>query len=578
MSGASFMDLAASVIAYSKWMFVVVGVVAIMKAVADSQRDRPVSRGLKIAILMSVLPGCILTVLDAIGFSPSLKGSAVAAGGKSYVEYMLEQTGLLSCTSLAQLPWFGLLVVSIFFGSLATVIVRGAVEGHELKDAAKYLIPAILIAVIFNPGWQRASTNNAQLLIREIQAHLPKSAAGAKEIGPAPNSATVLPTIAKKTGALTPHGDGVPVVLADVNAGFDDLIDQITQSISADGFAEYGMAGVEGMQANIQASLPNYVRPDLRPRLAYFVDACAVPLIQHDQKAGTPFGRAWAKNPQQAMNSFDPFSLAAEQFFNHNRMRGCTLMIAGGYSFPAGATAPVPGHQFSVGIRDEILANASFSDPRVRAQFPKIQTIADAEAELPQIKAAYNSPADWRTLVTSIFKASLMAPYAQSSQLASLQADQAGTGVTGAGLDLKIAETYAVGIWKSATGAGSTQFVSMSLPIYMGSIQMILLALFPIVFALSLLPGWASSIGWYFMTLLWSKSYIIAWALISNLDHWFSTTLDFSADSSVTPGSKLAMIHTIQNLQMWSPWIMALIFFGAARVGAHAASKGAGAA
>jgi len=80
----------------------------------------------------------------------------------------------------------------------------------------------------------------------------------------------------------------------------------------------------------------------------------------------------------------------------------------------------------------------------------------------------------------------------------------------------------------------------------------------------------ASTMGYFLLTLAWSKSYIIAWSLISNLDAWQSQIHGTTAEN-------LAMSHTIQQLQIYSPFIMALILYGP-KVASYALSRGGGGA
>lgn len=194
-----------------------------------------------------------------------------------------------------------------------------------------------------------------------------------------------------------------------------------------------------------------------------------------------------------------------------------------------------------------------------------MKTVKDAAGLMPQIKNMYS---DWENMVTEIYDRAILASYArQSAGLSAGGPDNSGLDGLAKDIESRVFQAY-----NTATQAGAAEQIQLEMPVWMGLIQYILLALFPLVFLTSLLPGEASRMGYYILTLFWAKSYVIAWALISNFDHWQSTALSY-AGSSVSAGNKLAIIHTIQYAQMGSPLIMLFIFFGIKKIGAIAMAK-----
>lgn len=135
------------------------------------------------------------------------------------------------------------------------------------------------------------------------------------------------------------------------------------------------------------------------------------------------------------------------------------------------------------------------------------------------------------------------------------------------------AKTFGTGfqIIGAAKGAIESELVNLKTPVWMGVFQAALLACFPIVFAISLMPNKANMLSYYFLVLFWAKSYVIAWALISNFDAWIGNL------KGLTPDQMLAITEVMQTAQLYSPYLMAIIIFGASAA-AQSISKGGGAA
>jgi len=436
----------------------------------------------------------------------------------------------------------------------------------------------VILMAVLNPAWQASSTNDARQLGRQQQKK-----DNVKLVGPLPSSRNVLPAISNHTRQLMDlkggHLPEVPVMLSAINGAMDDFTSIVTYLFGAKGFSQFGIAGAQAVIQNLEGTFGAISNEDLRQRLGMFMNYCTINFLEAQLNENRQFSRNWNQNPKKAIAAFDPFGVAALTYYNHHSYPMCARMIRGGYAFKDGefdyaVGAIVRGDTYPYGLKKELLANIALNDSRILKEF-NLHSVQDAIRHLNAIEEKY---VDFRSIVSKYMVNTVLAATGDPGV-----APQTGSYSDPSVFSITSIEKMAANMMAAAgqvksavTGSGSARSVNMQMPIWMASLQMILLSLYPFVWLLALLPSGGGVLQNYFLTLAWAKSYVIGWALISNLDHWQSTALSLGR-SDITAQDKLAMVQTVQQLQMYAPLIMALVIFGP-RVAAHSLGRGAGAA
>jgi len=245
--------------------------------------------------------------------------------------------------------------------------------------------------------------------------------------------------------------------------------------------------------------------------------------------------------------------------------------VSGGYKWH--------GRTFSTPLADEVLGVLAFADPslkkwhhwqNVEQAIAAAPTLRNSVFNLPDSKFYFANTAD--ALVARAVQGSFYrSPGGLGAANDLIQSQRTGTNdnIFTSLAGLMGGQGFA--LVEAAKGAASTENVNLRMPIYMGLVQCLLLSLFPIVLLLSIIPGRASWIGYFLSVLFWSKSYLIAWAIISNIDTWYQS-LD-----GLTTAQELAMTNVIQQAQIYSPLLMGLLIFGPV-AGHQMMSRGGGSA
>jgi len=585
-------DVLATVISYSKWVFILIGMALILRIAIRASQGQPTGPALRLAAGMTLAPGLILAVLGQAGRT-GFSAGPVAAGGRSYVEFMLAQAGLLSSSLLASWTTYNLILVAVVFGAAGATAIRAhgqATEDQAIQTWKGWIFPTVLIFAVFNPFIAVDAPRTAGGVIYELTGqHSAKP--GATKLAPMGGSiqglgsGSGLAKISQQPDIklIQPRQNSslrAPLILSKINSAMDQLVGSIVDLFGRRGFAEFGMVNARSSIARLNLKTGN---ADLDNRVQYFIRNCYLNAVMARQNLDPTFAQNWAKSPDKIDASLlNPFSPENLGYYKND----CKKMVAGHYNFgypqgSQGGIRVVKGQAYPHPLGDEVLGNLAFRDANLRRQY-KWSSVSQAIANVSVLKnAVWNRPSSnfyfqkmSDALVADIFAGQIAA----MSQQPTLGASGT-TGQIQAQRDahlnpvFKFLKTMGMGgfqLVSTAKGAAETELVNLEMPIWMGSLQMILLALFPIIFLLALLPGMASTMGYFLLTLLWSKSYVIAWALISNLDAWQSQI-------SGTTAENLAMSHTIQQLQIYSPFVMALVIFGP-KVAAYSLSRGGGGA
>jgi len=587
---AALGDVIATVISYSKWLFILVGVGLILRIVVRASQGQPIGPGLRLAVGMTLVPTIILSIVDAAG-TTGFTSSAVAASGRSYVEYMMSQAGLLSGSLLASWPTYSLILIAVVFGSAAATAAKahGKKEEESIEIWKAWLIPSILIFAIFNPFLTVKAPGTSGGLIYKISGtKTPKtptarlapmggsitglgSAAVLGKISQQPNIQLIKPAHA--------HTLEVPLILSKVDAAMSQLVGSIVDLFARKNFALFGMVSAKSTIARLDLNIGN---PDLQRRLNYFIRNCYTSAVMQRMNHDPQFAQQWAKAPRKiAASLWNPFSTANMAIY---RQDACRRMVKGGYNFgyPQGSSGGiqiVKGRAYPHPLGDEILGNLAFNDLNLRQQY-KWNSVDAAIANVNTLKnAVWNRPSSdfyfqkmSDALIADVITKSIV-NMPQTLQVGGANAQVQVNNINNTNPVVRFLKTMGMAGFQTvstAKAAAESEMVNLEMPLWMGGLQMILLALFPIVFLLALMPGMASTIGWYLLTLLWARSYIIAWALVSNLDAW-------QMEINGTTAQNLAMSHTIEQLQLYSPLAMALVIFGP-KVAAYSLSRGGGGA
>jgi len=578
MAGEFENGLATSIY-YSKWVFLIAGMVLILRAAIKSSRGESTSKTTNMTIIIALLPSLILWLIDAFWQSNQGVASYWGGGGRPMVEYFLAQSGLLSANALAQWRPFGLLVVAIFMSSAAAVAIKASAaesDDQMVQMWKGWLAPAVLIFLVLNPSITTSSPGTSGAVMQKVMgAKKPIPQTNLANAGGANGSPSLAFTQANfKILAGAKNGaPQAPLVLSLMNDAMDDFVGSIVGLFSSTTFQKFGMTGAKSVTSRLAQKVAD---PDLAMRVSFFTQNCLIPAIADASRADEQVAQAWSGVSDDASILY-PFSPIYSN--TYNKSPACKAMLKGGYYFnqkgEIGRGGKRQSQIYKHSLEDDLLGDIAFQDPNLRRKYGW-KTSAQAADSAPILKRrTYSKPDAFFSgkiplhvaLVSQVF-----GDIAKNIDFAdpSIQAKrfENDNGV------LNFLKTMAEGGYLavgSAKGAVESELVNLKLPIWMGIAQAVLLACFPLVFCISLMPSKASMIGYYFLTLFWLKSYVIAWALISNFDTWISNL------RGLTPHQMMAVAQVMQAAQLYSPFLMAIVIFGAAAA-AQSLSKGGGAA
>jgi len=555
-------DVSATIIHYAYLLLFFVGIAQIVRIVFLHLDQKPTGSALLLAAGTVVIPAIFIAVWDHLPESAAASGAAYG-GGRAYVENMLSNVGLLNASALWSAKWFSLLFLAVSLASISAVFLKASSAGDEQgwQSIKQYFTTSVLILVVFFPGWTMQGAATSGDVLRKLNAAnpIPQTApiAGAMS----ESDAVIQQLSSQKNLKLAKNSNPqIPVVLGLVNEALDDAIDAIATMFGSETFGRFGLINSRRAMAGIHFQISN---PDLEKRMQQFVWNCWGNAIMNE------------KPPMQGgvtkANAADgnPFSARYLPYY-----RGwCKKVLRGGYEYA--------GIKYSAPLPDEILGNLAFEDTQLREWY-KWKDVSQAVAAAPRLRGAvYNVPSSKLYFANM---ADALIARAMGGAFSRMRADVGDLG--GAGNMIQSQRIQENDNWLTAfagmfggaglqmvsniKGAAETEAVNLKMPIYMGLISAIFLSLFPVVLMLAMVPGRASWVGYHISALAWAKSYIIPWALISQVDTWMSS-LDLSL------AQEQALVSVIQQAQLYSPVIMALVIFGPS-VGAQMMSRGGGSA
>lgn len=572
-----FEDAMETSIYYAKWVFLVVGCVLILRAAIKSSRAESTSKTINFTLIIAILPSLILWLIDAFWQSQTGAVSYWGSGGRPMLEYYLAQTGLLASNELAQWKPFGLLIIAIFMASAAAVSVKASAADSDDQMGQtwkNWLVPSVLIFVIFNPSITTPSAGTSGAVMQKIM--------GSKN--PLPTAST--PRVNGANGdplnaftqidfqILAGSTAGVPkapLVLSLINDAMDDFVSSIVGLFSSTTFQKFGMVGMKSVTGRLAQHIQD---PDLRERIRYFTRNCFVQAISDASRSNKAVADVWAGIAADQKLLY-PF--AAEYLQSYHKSPGCQAMVDGGYFYDGSNHGQIrkQGKLYKNSLEDDLIGELSYSDPNLRRKFGWKNSAAAAAEVFLLKKQIYNDPDAFFGGSIPLHIALVAKAFGEIAKgvdfgNSTIQAQQF---KNDSGIVAFAAKTLGTGfqIIGTAKGAVESELVNLKTPIWMAVFQAVLLACFPLVFAISLMPNKANMISYYLLVLFWAKSYVIAWALISNFDAWIGNL------RALTPNQMLAITEVMQTAQLYSPYLMAIIIFGASAA-AQSISKGGGAA
>jgi len=509
-----------------------------------------------------VVPSVFLSIWDHLPAGATAPGAAFS-GGRAYLENMLANVGLLNASALWATSWFSLLFLAVFLGSLSIVFLKalGAGDDQGWQSIKQYFTTSVLILVIFFPGWTQPGAATSGDVLRKLNAANPIQTT-APIAGAMSDSDAVIQQLSRQQNLKLAKNSNpqIPVVLGLVNEALDDAIAAIATMFGSETFGRFGLINSRRAMAGIHFKISN---PDLEKRMQEFVWQCwgnAIMKEKPPMQGGVTKANAADGNP---------FSARYLPYYKG----WCKKVLRGNYQYA--------GVKYSASLQDEILGNLAFEDAQLREWY-KWKSVSQAVKAAPRLRGAvYNVPSS--NLYFANMADALIAR-AMRGAFSRMPADVGNLGSAGNMIQSQRVQendnwfTSIAGMFGGAglqmvanvKGAAETETVNLKMPIYMGLISAILLSLFPIVLMLSMMPGRAGWVGYHISALAWAKSYIIPWALISQVDSWMSS-LDLSL------AQEQALVSVIQQAQLYSPVIMALVIFGPS-VGAQMMSRGGGSA
>ncbi len=556
-------NVALTIISYSKWVFMLVGAACILAAARRKAEGTIASKALYSAAFMAVIASVVTSIIDV-----GAGGRAASPGGRAYIEYMMAQQGLLSARLIASWKMIDLLTVVVFLGSIASLALRGKPEeaGERIMP---WFVTAFLIYGAFYPNFTASGQVTSIEVVQKIggKAQSGDVPYGTEGLG----SQKALKNFSDHNFALMDGSYGkVPFTLSKINAALDELVASIVERVANKGFLLYGLAHVKSVTQNLNMDFGD---PDLDRRAIYFVDNCWGLVIAKRMNTDPGLAERLASGlkGREEANFWNPFSKANMKEYARlpvdidGGTQTCKTMVDGNYTFLGAA------HR--LGIADEVLAAAAFNDEPFRKSHGW-HNLKDAQSQIHLLRRSKDfsvtvpgtdgvPKGDW--LVARFFRKA-----AAISQSTDPNAPDMNQYTNPVAQYWSLVGATGTQIASNVQNAFETESVNLKMPVWMGAVQQLLLALFPIVWLFCLIPGQANRLGYYFLVLLWSKSYVIAWALLSNLDAWLSAV-------EMTSNKELAMVSVIQELQLYSPLIMAVVIFGPAVAG-HSLSRGGGGA
>jgi len=572
-----FQDAMVTTIFYSKWLFLIVGCGLILRATIRSSRGETTSRTLNFTLIIAILPSLILWLIDAFWQSNTGAVSAWGSAGRPMLEFYLAQSGLLSANELAQWKPFGLLLIAIFMVSAAAVAVKASASesDEQMGQAWKgWLIPAVLIFVIFNPSITTTSPGTSGAVMQKVmgtQNPIPTtSTAGANGANGDPLKAFTQIDF-KILAESKNNAAEAPLVLSLINDGMDDFVSSIVGLFSSTTFQKFGMVGMKSVTGRLSQKIQD---PELRQRVEYFTRYCFVPAISEVSRSNKQVADVWS-GISVDQNLLYPFS--KEYLPSYQASPACNAMVNGKYYFDGMATgeATKKGKLYTNSIEDDLVGELAYLDPNLRRKFGWKNSAAAAAEVFLLKKQTYSEPDSFFGGSVPLHVALVAQTFGEiaksldfGNDIVQAQQFNNDNGLVAFLSKMASGGYQAVG---AAKGAIESELVNLKTPIWMGVFQAVLLACFPLVFALSLMPRKANMIGYFLLALFWAKSYVIAWALISNFDSWIGNL------RGLTPHQMLAITEVMQSAQLYSPYLMAIIIFGASAA-AQSISKGGGAA
>ena len=572
-----FEDGLATTIYYSKWVFLMVGCGLILRATIKSSRGESTSRTTHFTLIIAILPSLILWLVDAFWQSKTASSSFWGSGGRPMLEYYLAQAGLLSANELAQWKPFGLLIITIFMASAASVSIKASAAASEEQMGQgwkDWLIPSVLIFVIFNPSMTTSSPSTSGAVMKKImgtQNPVPTTdISGVNGGNGDPLNAFTQIDFQILAGAKNSIPQA-PLVLSLVNAAMDDFVGSVVGLFSSKAFQRFGMSNMKSVTGRLAQHIQD---PDLRQRVEYFARYCFVPAISEAIRVDKNVAGVWAGIAVDE-NLLYPF--ANEYLPSYKRSSACQAMVTGKYYFDGlydGQTRQ-QGKLYKNSLEADLIGALGYQDPNLRRKFGWKDSAAAAAESFLLKKQTYKDPDAYFGGSVPLHIALVAQTFGEIAKSvdfgnSTIQAQQFAND-SGVVAFLSKAASGGYQLIGAAKGAVESELVNLKIPVWMGVAQAVLLACFPLVFALSLMPGKGNMIGYFLLTLFWAKSYVIAWALISNFDSWLGNL------RGLTPNQMLAITESMQTAQLWSPALMAVIIFGAGAA-AQSLSKGGGAA
>jgi len=577
-----------TIISISKLIFLTLGAVSIWRVVMAASHGQPITKNLWGALVATLFPSIVLTILDyMVTLSPSSQiAGATHSGARPWLELVMTQSGLLVSTRVYHwLAAHGLQVAGVFAAGTAAFVSAWAGGGWEKFRSWAWV--SGLILVVFWPGWTMKVANSTQAVIqshggqvqnfKNIQAGQNPKSQGGSVVG----SITAI-QVRPSTKKLSSNSDA-PVVLSLINSSFDSLVGGLAGVIGGSKFLAFGMRNSVSFSKMLGSSIQNQ---DIRQQAQFFIQNCYSDYINRvggGQKGLT----AYLKNPPASADKFKIFGKAAMSFYSSSKVststngRGqlttCAKIASGPHT--------LYGLKWSHGLRNLIIADLAFQDPWLLKKY-KWKGPNDALANVARLKRE-DYGTIWSTDSVVRKYHSTNAADALVDQMMRKESYAFGYNLNRASgigngprysrdlysilTKLAVFGTETVGNIKGAITAES---VSAKVPALMALVQALVVSLYPLVWIFSLFPGQAKHLLDMFLILFWAKSYVIAWGIISLLDQQIGTY----NPSGITdnPNDALILVDVVQTAQWLSPLLMAAVVFGFRAAAQGGLARGAG--
>jgi len=556
-------DISATLIAYSKVALMVGGLGLVVRLVFQSNQGRDTSSTWWLLIASIILPAILLAVWSHLPDSEA-RGSAIASGSRSYLEAFLADAGLLNANQLGAWQGYRLALLSVLFASLAGVLIKASSmdEAQAVAAVKGWAVPTVLIVAIFWPGWTIPGAATSESVVARLQGQ-----GGQTQTQPVPFSMSesdqILSKMSQANLRLSHSADAqIPVALSFLNAAMDEATQKIAILFGTGTFSNFGMIDSRLTINSIHFSFP--ASSDLEKRMSWFVGNCYLSALQANNTNLTGPAK------KETANEFNPFSKNYLPYYRKHQ--NCQTMLSGGYKFA--------GEIYKYRLADEVLGVLAFGNQQIKENH-KWQSVDQAIAAAPTLRqAVFNLPESkfyFAPMADALVARAMQGSFArfpggQNSAQAIIQGQRTGQNDNWFTSLAGLMGGQAYSLVAAAKGAAEGEVVSLKIPLWMGLLQCLLLSCFPIVYLLSVLPGrGASWIGYYLSMLFYAKSYIIPWALISQVDTWYKT-LD-----GMTVAQNLVWAQIVQQSMLYSPLLMGVLIFGPI-AGHQMMSRGGGAA